>query len=303
MRGRWLRRVGPWLTPALVVAEVALASSGLLPLREAVASAVAVELALWVVVAARVVAGARRFRSARRGGADAWRAAEDALAAVVPRSFARVILLEPRLWACLVRWAIRRHAGVSSASLTYHRQVRGLMGVAAALVAVEGAVADVLLFVLLPGSAWRWAVLGAHVYALVVVGGLHASFATRPHLVVDGNLVVRDGIFHEIVIPLGAITTARRERRANSGRSGLRCDPGTRGATVALGDATVALGIDPAATVAVDGVRLRPRVANLAITVDEPDLLLAALDRGTARRGGRTPPEPGRDAVGRGAAP
>ncbi len=131
MRGRWLRRVGPWLTPALVVAEVALASSGLLPLREAVVSAVAVELALWVVVAARVVADA---------------------------------------------------------------------------------VADVLLFALLPGSAWRWAVLGAHVYALVVAGGLHASFATRPHLVVGGNLVVRDGIVHEIVIPLGASTAACSER-------------------------------------------------------------------------------------------
>lgn len=112
-------RVGPWLVPVLVVVEVALVATGHLGLGAAVAIVVGVELLLAMTAIQRTAAAGRRFRAARHAGQDGWASAEDAVAELLPRRLARIILLEVRLWTCLFTWAAGRHrAQVPGSSAT-----------------------------------------------------------------------------------------------------------------------------------------------------------------------------------------
>lgn len=274
------RRLGPWLTPALVIVEVVLVTTRLLSVRDAVLVIIVVEAALAVTVASRMVAAARRFRAERARGADAWAAAEDGLARLVPRKLARVLLIEPRLFACLVRWVTGRHDGRSPGTFRYDRGARPLFGVAVGLVVVEGAVADALLAALTSGP-WVWLGLGLHVYGLVWLGGFYASLAVRPHRLTDDALLVRDGIFTELTIPYATIARARAAHHAGFGRSGLRIDGAA--ATLAFGDATATLDLDPPLPA---GPRSVP-VTTLHLTVDDPPSFVTALTA-TLRAPGNT---------------
>lgn len=279
MSRRGLARAGPWLTPALAIAEVCLVWSGLIGLRTAIVAGAVVEALLWGMVLTRVVAGLRRFRSARAAGVGGWQAAEDAVALLVPRRLARLVLLEPRLWLCLARWATGRHDGRSARSYSYHRGTRVLFAAVIGLVVLEGAVVDAVLAVALPGSVWAWVAAGVHLYALAWLAGLWASFVTRPHLLADDAFHVRDGVFTELVVPYSAIRGARVVRGSNLGRSGFKIDPERQAATLALGDTTVVVDVDPAAQLLVNGLRHPGPVATLAITIDKPHDFVQALSQ------------------------
>lgn len=278
---RW-RRVGPWAIPVLVTAEVCLVWSGRLGLQAAVLVGVVIETALWSSALVGAGVGLASYRQARTSGVDAWRAAEEGLAALVPRLLARALLLEARLWVCLARWALGRHPGRHAGALAYHRQIGPLLAGAVALVVVEGAVVDTVLMVALPGSAWAWVVLGVHVYGVIFLAGLYASFVTRPHVVTADRILLRDGVFHEIELPRRAVLSARVERRANVGRSGFTYDADSRTALLALGDATAALDLDPTVPLLLDGTPAAVRPHRLAITADNPDRLVRALQPGPA---------------------
>ena len=266
------RRAGPWLTPALAAVEIVLVATRLVTLRDAVIVIVVVEAALAVTVAFRMRAAARRYRSERARGVDGWAAAEDGLARIVPRRLARVLLIEPRLFACLARWVTGRHEGRSPGAFGYHRGARPLFAVVVALVVIEGAVVDAFLAALTSGP-WVWVGLGVHLYAVVWLGGCYASLAVRPHRLSAGALLVRDGIFAELVVPYDAIARARVAHRPNFGRSGLRADDAGGGATLAFGDATVAL--DLARPLAA-GRRHTP-ITTLHLTADEPAAFVTAV--------------------------
>jgi hypothetical protein len=267
-----IRRIGPWLTPALVAAEITLVWSGLLGMRTAVGLGLGIEALLWAVVASRLLAGLRRFRAGRAAGLDAWQAAEDGLAALLPRPVARVILFEPRLWVCLIRWVTGRYP---KTGFRYDASLRTIIWAAAVLVAVEGAIVDLLLELLLPGSVWVWVALGLHLYGLLVLLGFLASWATRPHLLDEHALHLRDGIFTELVIPYSEITCARVARQPNFGRSGLKIDGST--GVLACGDATVALTLDPLRPLSVPNRSSSVPLASLVITADEPRPFVDAL--------------------------
>lgn len=272
MTGTAWRRAGPWLTPALVVIEIVLVATRLVTLRDAVIVIVVVEVALAVTVTSRVVAAVRRCRSERARGVDGWAAAEDGLALLVPRPLARVLLIEPRLFACLARWVTGRHEGRSPSAFGYHRGTRVLFGAAVALVVIEGLVVDAFLAVLTSGP-WVWIALGVHVYAVVWLGGLYASLAVRPHRLADGALLVRDGVFTELAIPYAAIARARAAHHTNFGRSGLRVDGTTGTATLAFGDATVTVDL----TRAIPAGRRNIPVTTLHLTADDPRAFATAL--------------------------
>lgn len=278
MRTRWWRRAGPWATPLVAVVEVVLVTSKLLAVHTAVLAGLLVEAAFWLTAISRTRAALARYRSERRERANGWRAAEDGIAELVPRPLARVLLLEPHLLACLARWAAGHHEGRSPASFTYHRGIRFVVLSIVAVVVVEGAVVEALLAALLPGTgkAWVWVALGVHLYALVWLAGFHASLVTHPHRVGAGALLVRDGIFSELEIPYVAVLGARRTARPNLGRSGLKLDPETASATLAVGDANVAIDLDPASPAhrpSDDDVCLRV----LYLTVDEPERFIDEL--------------------------
>lgn len=276
------RRLGPWLTLLFAAAEVALVTSGLLAIRTAVVVGVAVEVVLWLTAISRVLVAVRRYRSGRAEGLDAWAAAEDGLAQVVPRPLARLLLVEPRLAVCLVGWVIGRHEGRLPGAFSYGKSIRPLLGTVLALVVLEGAMAEALLAVMLPHTPWVWIALGVHCYALVWLAGFYASLVTRPHRLGSDGLVVRDGIFTELVIPYRAIAQARIVLSSNFGRSGLKVDPTTRIATLAYGDANVALDLDADQPIPVASTRTALHLAILCITVDDPPRFVAALHERTS---------------------
>lgn len=270
MIARAAHRIGPWLTPALVVVELALVASGLLSMRNAVVAGLVIEAALWVAVLSRVVEGARRFRAERAGGFDRWAAAEAGLAAVVPRPIARFILLEPRLWACLLSWALRRPAPAGPGTFRYDRGLGWVFLLVLALVIAEGAVVDGVVALVAPGTAWVWVVLGVHLYALAMLLALRASFVTRPHLLDDSGLHLQDGLFAQVDVPATAIVDARPARRANVGRSGFKTVPAEHTALLAFGDATDVVTLDPDHPVIVNGRPCTDGLTTLWVSVDDP---------------------------------
>lgn len=285
-RGLW-RRIGPWLTPAVVLAEVVLVSSGLVDIRNAVIALAVIETLFALTAVSRVVAAARAYRAGRAAGSDGWAAAEEALAQVMPRKLARLVLIEPRLFGCLVRWLTGRYAAPADDSFGYHRGLRPLLAVIVGLVVVEGAVADMLIAALVPAGPWVWIALGLHLYGLVWLVGFYASMVVRPHRLLADGLHLRDGVFTEVIVPYEAITGARAARRDNLGRSGLEVEPASGVGLFATGDATITLGLDPSRPVHASGKLIA--LSSLDITVDDAAGFLKLL-RGVQQRIGEAPP-------------
>lgn len=277
MTGTIGRRCGPWLTPVLVAAEIALVWSGLLGVGRAILVAVAIEALLALTALSRGVAALRRFRAGRAatGGEDGWAAAEDALAQLLPRPAARALLIEARLWLCLLRWMTGRHDGTSARAHFYSRQPTTLLVAMVALTIVEGALVELVLAVTLPATPWPWVALGLHGYAIIWIAGVLASLHTCPHLLDTDALRVRDGVFAELTVPYSAITGARRIRQPGPFRSGFTIEPTGR-ATLAWGDATVELALDGGHVVRVTG-RSPEAMHALSMTVDDADAFLSAL--------------------------
>lgn len=291
MIGRLWRRAAPWATPAVVILEVALVWSGRISLGTAIGVVVVVEIVLLVTVADRAFAARRAFGQARGAGGDRWRAVEVALAEMLPRPLAKMILVELRLFGCLLGWPRahrRRNAVPDGQEFRYDASLRPILWMAFGLVILEGAVLDLVLAAALPGSIWVWVVLGLHVYGAIWLLGMLASLATRPHLLTDHALILRDSILAEVVIEYDAILGAAVSRHSNFGRSGFTVDDAEQTALLAYGDATVALTLDPAVPVYVgdgDAIALR----TLRLTADEPSELLHALEaRGVPRACVRT---------------
>ncbi len=276
MTRRWWRRIGPWATPLLVAVEVVLVWSGLLQVGTAVWVGVAIEALLWVTAASRAVVAIRLFRAGRVAGVDGWVAAEDALAAVIPRRAAHVLLLEPRLWISLARWVTGRHEAARSAgTFGYDAALRPVLWAVVGVVVVEGAAVEFVLALAGTRTVWLIASMAVHGYAVLGLLGVLASFATRPHLLDGDVLSVRDGVFNELIVPLAGITGVRRVSRSNFGRSGLKIDRAGH-ALLAHGDATIEITLDPAQPVTVVPT---PRASNgplatLTITTEDPRELI-----------------------------
>ncbi|GLY66681.1 hypothetical protein [Amycolatopsis taiwanensis] len=277
--------LGAWITPALLAVELVLVWSGLLSIGRAILLAIVVEVALAITALGRGIIAVRRFRAGRAAGQSGWAAAEDGLAQMLPRPVARALLIEVRLWVCLLRWITRRHDGRSTNAYTYGRNLRLMLFALLSLSVLEGAVVEVVLGVLLPGTPWPWVVLGLHAYALVWIAGLATSLHTRPHLLEDGQLRLRDSVFAEITIPVSAIIGARPVRRPGPLRSGLRSDPSDGTGTLAYGETTIALALDPDQPLYTEG---RPAITGLTvlhITADDPGRLLDDLREAQAELG------------------
>lgn len=267
-----MARIGPWLTPAVVLIEVVLVASGVMRLRDAVIALVVIEVVFALVAGSRMIVAARSYRAGRAAGYDSWTAAEDGLAEFVPRKLARVMLIEPRLMACLGRWVTGRHNARAADAFGYHRGLRPLLFMIIALVVVEGLVVDVLIGALWPSGPWVWIALALHVWAVIWLLGFYASLVVRPHELLPDGLHLRDGIFAEVVVPYPAITGARAAHRTNLGRSSLKIDDATGVGLLAMGDATVTLTLDPT-----QPIGPAAGLSRLDITVDDPGGFLEQL--------------------------
>jgi hypothetical protein len=273
------------LIPVLLVVEVVLVVSGQLGLRTAVTVAVLVELLLVAMALGRTATAVRRFRAGRAAGLDLWAASEDALAQLVPRPLAQLILLEPRFWTCLARWVRGRHEGRAPTAFSYHRGLRIVTSTMFTLVLVEGVAVEIILAVVVPNTVWPWIALAAHLYGLVWLVSFHASLVTRPHLLTAHELWLRDGIFTEVLVPYAAIKDARLVTRPNFGRSGFKIDEAQHTATMAYGDINVALTLHPGQWLHVNGTLGDTELTTLWITADNPaDFIRTLLHTRTGAR-------------------
>lgn len=170
-----------------------------------------------------------------------------------------------------------RHDGRRPQAFSYHRGVGLVMAVVVALVVIEGTVVDLVLAFVVPGTAWVWVGLGVHLYALSWLGGLWASFVTRPHLVQGESLHLRDGVFTEVMVPLPAVRDIRMAVINNAGRSGLRIDPATKSALLAIGSASVVMRLEPGEGALTKGPSGPLALSSIAFSVDEPEALVRTL--------------------------
>lgn len=187
---------------------------------------------------------------------------------------ARVARLQLLLLGALFRLPVRRRE--VGTPFAYRRGARTFFAIVAAGVAFEGGLTELILALILPHTGWPVIGVSVHVWALFWAAGTYAGLVIRPHLLTESELRLRDGVKAELVIPRSAILGARPARWSQLGPSGLVVEGKT--ATLAHGDATVLLRLDPAGGVEVKGVA----VTALRITVDDPGGFLAAV-------GGRVP--------------
>lgn len=273
---RLWRRWGPWLTPALLAVEVALVWSGGLSVVGAVVIAVVVEALLAVTAIGRGLVAVRHYRAGRHGGRDGWAAAQDGLAQLLPARAARAVLIEARMWVCLLHALL--HGGPTGPhAFTYARGIRPLMRVVLALLVFEGAIVEGILVAALGHSPWVWIALGLHLYGLVWTGGFLGSLRVLPHQVGPRALLLRDSVFTTIAVPYAAIAAATVRTTASFGRSGFALDEASGSATFAYGDATVDLALHPDSGVTVNGRPAPPGLRVLRVTADDPHRFVQVL--------------------------
>lgn len=129
------------------------------------------------------------------------------------------MLLEPRLWACLLRWLTGRHDGHRPGAYGYHDCVRITIWVALGLTMLEGGLVDLVLALAVPGTVWPWVAAGVHVYALALLRGFYASLVTRPHVIEARHTAAARSVLTELVVSRAAIRRARVAVRPDRGRT------------------------------------------------------------------------------------
>ncbi|MEE1810069.1 hypothetical protein [Streptomyces sp. BE133] len=136
-----------------------------------------------------------------------WR---QALAQLVPERVARYVAHEARIMASLVRWAARRPHGVGEADAVFpHARDQAAMMYGFTFVCVAETVA--LSYLLADWPVIHAVFLVVDVYTVLFVLGMHAAAVTRPHVLAEGVLRVRQAAHVDIRVPVAQIASIRRE--------------------------------------------------------------------------------------------
>jgi hypothetical protein len=183
----------------------------------------------------------------------------------------------------VLRWLLRSEAGVARAlgrallrrgpaggdgtAVPY----AGRTGVAIGGMCAIGVLETGVVHLLVPWPALRWALLGLSVYALLWLAGLWASLHQHPHLLRDGELVLRFGHWRTLHVPLDGLVAVRRVVDAAHRRT--VAVEGDRLAVAVLGETDVELRFDP--PVRVDGQD--SAVTRVAFSADDPAAAVRAL--------------------------
>jgi hypothetical protein len=260
-----------WIAVLVPVAEVGLVLSGVLDVRTAVVVGVVLEVVLAVVVVGEVAAFRRAYRRARAAGRDRSAAAGAGFRAAWPPALITLASAEIGLWRALW-WAVRRRrdVGAGEVPLPYADRFSLVTGAIVCLGALELGVVHVLT------ARWpvlRWALFALGVYALLWVVSFTFSLRQHPHLLREGELVLRFGHFRATRIPLTSLTGAGSSVVAGHKRTVVL--DGDRLALPVMSDTTIELRFDPPVAVEVKG---RSHVlSRIAFYADEPRTALALL--------------------------
>jgi hypothetical protein len=283
-----MKRALKWLLPALVAVEVVLVWSGLLELREAVIVIAAVEVLLVIVGMGEVLLVARGYRRGRAEGLDAWRALEEGLALIMPPRAAKVLVLEPRLWVCLLRWASRRMRPGED-DFSYHK--RSLAGGLLMAVVLTTPVELLIWEILVPWAWLRIALLVLGIYALFWVLGFYASLIVLPHRLEEDGLRLHYGAFAQGLIPYSEMEKIERtSRRAPKPGDGLQTHPEVNALYLAMGGKTD-LTLHLRTPQPIDGLfRTLEPTSTIHLVADEPERMAPELRRRVGERARAKPP-------------
>lgn len=124
----------------------------------------------------------------------------------------RFVAHELRLMASLVRWVARRRHGVDGADAFFpHGRDQAIMMYGLTFACVVETVA--LSYLLADWPVIHTVLLVVDVYTVLFVLGLHAASVTRPHVLADGALRIRQAAHVDVHVPLDRIESVRRETR------------------------------------------------------------------------------------------
>lgn len=252
-----------WLVLAIPLAEVVLELGDVLSLRAALITAVVLEILLAAVLVAEFAAFRHAAGAARAQGAGRLAAATAGLHAAVPPPVAWLMRTEAGMVRALRR-AVRRRSALEpgDVALPYTSRIGVLLGGGIGI----GIVELVVVHVLLPWPLARWLLFGVSVYTLLWLLALSCSLRQHPHVVRDGQLLVRFGHLHETAVPLDTLAAVR-ARTCTEHERNLILSDGELTAAV-LGETSVELSFDPPVQVAVKG-RISP-VSRLSFFADDP---------------------------------
>ena len=284
-----LERALKWLLPALAAAEIALVRFDLLSIQNAVVVVAAIEVLLFLLGARQVFIAIRNYRRGRTSGLDAWSALEDGVSAVLPRKVARFVVLEPRLWACLFRWASRK-TKLREGEFGYHK--KSTMYMLVLLVVLVGPVEALMLHLLVPWAWLRWSLLAVEVYGTFWFLGFHASLQALPHRLEETGVRLRYGAFAEVLVPYPEIGAVERSvRRTPGGGDGLRTVPEEDAAYLTItGKTDLTLKLKSPRTV--EGVfRSVGPVGTMHLSADKPGLFAREIKKRIGEAGDTAPAE------------
>ncbi|MEW1903361.1 hypothetical protein [Streptomyces sp. NPDC086147] len=232
-----------------------------------------------VLVAGLLLAECLAYLRLRRSGLSR----RDAVAELVPGPVLRLLGHELRLLASLGRWVARRPHGTAGADGVFpHARDQAALMYGFAFVCVVETVG--MSYLLARWPVVHGIVLVLDVYTVLFVLGLHAASATRPHVLADDVLRLRQAAHVDLRIPLDRIASVRRETLFSHGK--------------ADGELNLAVGAQTSVTVEltepVDAPRLfgAPRsVRVVRVHADDPHALYRAVNEALTRA--RTAPSPG----------
>jgi hypothetical protein len=269
-----------WLAILVPLVDVGLVLTGVLDVRTGVLVGVALEAVLVIVVVAEFRAFRRSYRAARADGRARAEAAGAGLRAVWPPVVVALAVAEIGLWRSLW-WAVRsrRDVGPGEVAISYSDRFTVMLWAVCCLGGLELAVVHVVT------ARWpvvRWTLFALGIYALVWFVSFGLSLRQRPHVLADGELVLRFGWFRELRVPLQGLAVVR-TGAVTGHRRNLVLD-GTDLAMSVMGDTNVELRFDPPVEAEVAGGCRE--VARIALYADDPRAVAALLRARAVSSGG-----------------
>ena len=257
-----------WLALVIPLVDVALVLSGVLSLRTGIVVALVLEALFAVVLVVEATAFRRAYRVTRQRGGGRRAGLVAGAEAVWPPALLRLVRAEAGVIRALW-WAVRRRSAVGpdDVPLPYAGRFGLVLGAVTALGVLETAVVHVLL----PWEIARWVLLVVSSYGLVWVLGSGLSLFQHPHVLRDGELVLRSGHLHSIAVPLAGLVAVRRSVQSEHGRTVVR--NGDRLVLSVMGDTDVELCFDPPVPVAGQD----EPVARVAFWADDPQAVVRLL--------------------------
>ena len=270
-----MRRVLRWLLPVVLLIEAVLVWSGDLGFGGAILVVAGIEVVVLLVGIGEALLFFRRYRGGRRAGLGVWEALEGGLASILPRPVAKLVVSEPRMFACLARWALGR-ARPGEGEFGYGKG--SPLGMLVFMVVLTAPVEVVFWELLVPWAWLRWALLVLSVYSVFWLLGLYASKIVLPHRLEEHGLRLRQGVFAETFVPYAEVERVERRRRKSPGEGdGLQSAPDGDAAYMAT-NGRVDLALSLREPVTVRGfLRDVGPVGTIHVAVDEPERMLREL--------------------------